>query len=817
MAGTGSRYDRWMDSAKHRVAPVVNDFSGQNPVEVWSVVTPESTDAVVAAVRRSRGSISIGGGRYSLGGQIACANSLHLDLRQLNQVVQFSPLRRTLRVQAGIRWRDVLRFIDPHNLSVRIAQSYGNFTVGGSLSVNAHGNGAGVGPIVESVREIRLVLADGAVVDASPSCNRELFYGAIGGYGSIGIIVEAEFELTENQPLRRTVSRMALPAYIDHLRARSLKQSEAVLHHAELFGSGFSKVRTVTWHETQERVSEPGRLQLPGEGLSISGAFGSSLGNAINDNALSRLHHNYLSRPMADLHKKVHWRNFETSYDVGELMPNARASGTGTLQQYMVPLAAIEQFIERARHIIGRYHLAQVGMSLRLIGADPGTLLAWSRGDTVGVMLHYRHRRNDTTAASVPVWTRELIDAAIAAGGAHFMPYDVLATAAQFRAAYPRALEWIALKSRLDPENRFRNTLVDRYYDPTLLPDPQGALDLRLQGTITSTNLDTAAGAESVAAAHHLSASPPELPAAADPAPVSKSASVSNPLSSGPPTGFREAFNDPKLHDGFYRFLQNVYTVYPEDRFHALIHQLSRQHDSDEAVYRSLVRELPRLRPTLRRWLHALPKLAKHRLELAQQTVEFFGGRRVVHGVLDIGSHGAYLPALQRLLHLQGPVATLNEHLPRWTPSAIIERGQLWPRGLQLPLNAYEPVPTARLAPDSMDLITCYGGLHYCPPEKLDGFLASVVTLMRPGGLFVLLDHDTQSDRQQSFVRLTKAMAHAGDGMSWEQHQQRSVNLAPVSYWTAQLEAQGLQDTGFVMPQMDDPSDNVLMAFVKPV
>jgi FAD/FMN-containing dehydrogenase len=39
-------------------------------------------------------------------------------------------------------------------------QSYDNFTVGGSLSVNAHGRYVGLGPIVLSVKSIRLVLAD---------------------------------------------------------------------------------------------------------------------------------------------------------------------------------------------------------------------------------------------------------------------------------------------------------------------------------------------------------------------------------------------------------------------------------------------------------------------------------------------------------------------------------------------------------------------------------------------------------------------------------------------------------------------------------
>ena len=50
---------------------LVNDVSGLNPVPVWAVVTPRTTDEVVDALRRSDGPVSIGGGRYSMGGQIA--------------------------------------------------------------------------------------------------------------------------------------------------------------------------------------------------------------------------------------------------------------------------------------------------------------------------------------------------------------------------------------------------------------------------------------------------------------------------------------------------------------------------------------------------------------------------------------------------------------------------------------------------------------------------------------------------------------------------------------------------------------------------
>ena len=181
----------------------INDVTGLNPVPVRQALRPETVGEIQQALATSTVPVSIGGGRFSMGGQTASADSLHIDLRGLNRVLTFSPAERWIHVQAGIRWCDIQRFIDPHDLSVKIMQTYANFTVGGSLSVNSHGRYVGLGPLILSVRAITLVLADGGLVRATPAENSELFYGrAIGGYGGLGLIVEAELDLAENRRVR---------------------------------------------------------------------------------------------------------------------------------------------------------------------------------------------------------------------------------------------------------------------------------------------------------------------------------------------------------------------------------------------------------------------------------------------------------------------------------------------------------------------------------------------------------------------------------------------------------------------------------------
>src|SRR5215831_6818023 len=213
---------------------VVNDVSQLNPISVSDQRRPRSTEDVKAALREWSGAVSVGGGRFSMGGQIAAPGSLHLDMRGLNQVVAFDPARRTIRVQAGITWRDIHDAIDRHDLSVRIMQSYSNFTVGGSVSVNCHGRYVGRGPLVNSVRAIQLVNADADVLELSRSGSSELFRGIFGGYGGLGVVTEVELDLDPNDRMERVVQDVPLGQYPSFFREKVLGDTSMLMHNADL-------------------------------------------------------------------------------------------------------------------------------------------------------------------------------------------------------------------------------------------------------------------------------------------------------------------------------------------------------------------------------------------------------------------------------------------------------------------------------------------------------------------------------------------------------------------------------------------------------
>jgi hypothetical protein len=81
---------------------------------------------------------------------------------------------RRLTVQRGATWYDIQTFVHPR-FAVKAMQSTDIFTVGGSISVNAHGMDHLARSVANSLVALRVMLADGSIRTVTPTENAELF------------------------------------------------------------------------------------------------------------------------------------------------------------------------------------------------------------------------------------------------------------------------------------------------------------------------------------------------------------------------------------------------------------------------------------------------------------------------------------------------------------------------------------------------------------------------------------------------------------------------------------------------------------------
>ena len=257
----------------------------------------------------------------------------------------------------------------------------------------------------------------------------------------------------------------------------------------------------------------------------------------------------------------------------------------------------------------------------------PGSLLAWARERDLRVrrLLQAAHARERARAGG---GVDARADRRRAERRRHLLPALPAArdAARSSTRAYPRAQELFALKRRLDPEFRLRNVLWDKYYAPTLAARRRRRADARSRPSSTPSTGRTCAGS-----------------------------------------------------DAFYRFLQNIYRLYPEDRFHTLIKEACAAHGDDEAIYRHAAgAACPTIKPFLADPTYALPSLAKQKQEMARQTLELAGRPARLRRLRRDRHHRPLRERAAQAPALHGAAGAGERRGARPTrPVDIVERGQL--------------------------------------------------------------------------------------------------------------------------------------------
>ncbi len=734
---------------------VINDVTRLNPTSVDEAYAPGSVEQLQSVLRASDKPVSIGGGRFSMGGQTASEGTLHIDMRGMNRILSVDPEKRVVRAQAGARWKDIQRVIDDYGFAVKIMQTYSNFTIGGSISVNCHGRYVGLGPLILSVRSLDLLMHDGERITASAEVNDEIFYGAVGGYGALGIIVEAELDLALNTRIERLSRKMPIDQYPGFFKDTVRENADSVFHNADMIPPRFRKVRAITWRTTGKpaRARETGarrRLYLTEKYMLW----------AITETPLGHWRREYIYEPLLYLRPQVSYRNNEADYDVAELEPLSRHHKTYVLQEYFVPVDRLTEFTVPMTAILRRFRVQVVNVSIRHAHPDPGSLLAWAKEEVFALVLYYKQGTQTGERERVAVWTRELIDAVLACGGSYYLPYQLHARIDQFHSAYPRARELFDLKKRLDPGYRFRNCLWEKYADQEADPPLFG---------------EKACGSSE----------------------------------------FLSVYGSTRSRDAFYRFLQTVYHLYPEHQFHELIIRACERYESDQAIYQEVAECLPGIKPFLSELTYALPALLKQKREMARQTSTILPSNATYRGYLEIGSTGRYVKHLRKALKLDGPVYLSNDAAPDNSPPEVMERGGLKQAGQFFPLDDYAPIAEQMIGDQSLDLVTCYIGLHHCPRDKLDAYIQSIHRVLRPGGYFVLRDHDAGTDDMRTFCSLVHTVFNAGLGVTWQKDREELRLFEGIDFWIDAVGRQGFNNSGRRLLQDNDPSLNTLLCFVR--
>jgi len=420
---------------------------------------------------RERGlKVSISGSRHSQGGHTYTAGGVVLNMRGFNRVRAIDTVALTVTVESGATWDEVQRAIAPRGLALKVMQSSNIFTVGGTLSANAHGRDIDVMQVVEVVERFQLLRADGSVVEVSRTRNPELFSLVIGGYGLYGVILDVTLRVTRDELYEQRAVSMdytAFPAYFaQHVKADSGIALMLVRPSIDPDPDSFLKeLVVVTWRRAAPAAGRPGSFDLTEEehvlrdkfffGLSRRFAWAKSLRwtlqkkfelGAGEARIVSR--NNAMRPPLAPL----------------EFLEYHSKRNTDIIQEYYVPVENFIPFMDRFREILAAGHVNLLSSTVRYVAPNATPALAYAPRRAAFAIIQMSNVGLSADAqAHAEAVTQELVDAALEHGGTYYLTYQLYPSADQLHRAYPNARHAFERKRFYDPGEIFTSQFYEKY------------------------------------------------------------------------------------------------------------------------------------------------------------------------------------------------------------------------------------------------------------------------------------------------------------------------------------------------------------------
>ena len=455
---------------------LVNDIHAQlNPTRVHRLVKPDTIQSLQEGVRSARSegrAVSIAGGRHAMGGQQFGTDTVLIDMTALDRVLSFDPERGLIEVEAGIQWPALIDYLlrvqqdrQPQLGIIQKQTGADRLSIGGALSANIHGRGLRFKPIIGDVESFVLVDAEGNLRSCSRKENSELFRLAIGGYGLFGVIATVKLHLAPRSKLQRVVDMIEMNDLMSALDKRIADgflygdcQYAIDRNSDDFLRKGiFSCYRPVDPRtpimEGQKELSADNWRELyylahtnPTRAFEVYSRF-----------YLSSTGQIYWS----DTHQlSVYIDNYHQELDK---RLGATQRGTEMITEIYVPRNELTRFLGDVRKDLRENKVDLIYGTIRFIEKDDESFLAWAKQRYACVIfnLHVTHSTEGLERSAQAF--RRLIDLAIPYGGSYFLTYHRWATRKQVETCYPQFAEFLRLKRRYDPEDRFQSDWYRHY------------------------------------------------------------------------------------------------------------------------------------------------------------------------------------------------------------------------------------------------------------------------------------------------------------------------------------------------------------------
>jgi decaprenylphospho-beta-D-ribofuranose 2-oxidase len=445
---------------------MITDVSRLMPTKIEKIVKGSEEEGIVEALSKARKEnlkVSIAGKRHSQGGHTYYPGGLVLDMTDFNKVLSVDPVHKTVHVESGATWDDIQKAVNPHGLSVKVMQSQNIFTIGGSLSVNAHGRDIRNGSLIETVNWFRLIKPDGDIITVSRKENAEYFPLVIGGYGLFGVILDIELQLTSDELLTLETEEMDYDEYESFFTQNVLNDENVKMHLARLSTAPdtFLQDMYVTNYKVsdkQEQYSDYNDLKKDEFTVLTKFILGLSRDFDWGKNLFWEMQKSFFDKKDGDLETRNNVMRSES-----EFLEYKGENDTDILQEYFVPVEEYEEYIDDLREFLDEEDFNLMNITVRYVNQSEEAVLSYAKEDMFALVLLINQGMGEKEKKKTGDTIRGMIDITIEHGGSYYLPYYKYPTDDQLHITYPNADEFFQYKRKFDPQERFVNLFYEEY------------------------------------------------------------------------------------------------------------------------------------------------------------------------------------------------------------------------------------------------------------------------------------------------------------------------------------------------------------------
>lgn len=444
---------------------MIDDVGHLLPTKIDRVVKGKEIDQIkkiVINAKKNGKTVSIAGERHSQGGHTYYKDGVVIDLKSFNKVKKVDPINKTVIVESGATWGDIQKAINPYNLALKVTQSQEIFSVGGSLSVNAHGRDIRNHSLASTVNWFTLLTPSGDIMKVSRTENKELFPYVLGGYGLFGVILEVELQLTDNELYRIHTAQMDYKKYPSYFKTKVLGDKNTKMHIGRISvapGSFFNEVYSINYMKTdrkmnsaEKQLKDDNAVFLPKLALGMSRNWdeGKNIFWHLQYNFIHSLDGTYETRNNV-MRSESKFMEFEDRQD------------TQVLQEFFVPINDFVSYIDEVRFLLQHENLNVLNITIRYVEKDNETVMNYAKDDMFAFVVLIQHGRDKASIEEAKSVIQKWTDITLQHNGTYYLPYYPYQTKKQLETAYPKTNDFFSKKREYDPTNVFKNTFYQNY------------------------------------------------------------------------------------------------------------------------------------------------------------------------------------------------------------------------------------------------------------------------------------------------------------------------------------------------------------------